>query len=92
MADELDIDRSTLKDWTETHEEFSRAVKRGVDKAQAWWERHGRIATFGGCEGYNATSYIFQMKNRFREDWQDKTLQDVKTAVAFTLTSEDVAL
>lgn len=75
MADALDIDRSTLTDWCEKHDEFSRAVKRGLDKAQAWWEEQGRVATFGGIEGFNATSYIFQMKNRFKDDWREKTEQ-----------------
>lgn len=74
MADILDIDRSTLADWREQHPEFSRAVKAGLDKAQAWWEREGRKATFGGVDGFNATSYIFQMKNRFREEWADRQL------------------
>lgn len=72
MADDLDIDRSTLADWTERHEEFSRAVKRGLEKAQAWWERNGRLATFGGIEGYNSTSFIFNMKNRFKDEWREK--------------------
>ena len=72
MADDLDIDRSTLNDWMDVHEEFSRAVKRGLQKAQAWWEKNGRLATFGEIDGYNATSYIFQMKNRFPDDWRDK--------------------
>lgn len=72
MADDLDIDRSTLNDWREQHPEFSRAVKRGLEKAQAWWEKNGRLATFGGFDGFNATSYIFQMKNRFSEEWKDR--------------------
>jgi transposase-like protein len=72
MADAIDIDRSTLNAWVEKHPEFSRAVKRGLEKAQAWWERNGRLATFGGKEGFNATSWIFNMKNRFSEDWKDK--------------------
>lgn len=76
MADAIDIDRSTLNDWREQHPEFSRAVKRGLDKAQAWWERQGRLATFGAGDGFNATSWIFNMKNRFRDDWRDK--QDVE--------------
>lgn len=74
MADILDIDRATLNEWRERHPEFSRAVKAGLDKAQAWWEREGRKATFGGVDGFNATSYIFQMKNRFREEWADRQL------------------
>lgn len=72
MAEDLDIDRSTLNEWMDAHEDFSRAVKRGLQKAQAWWEDQGRIATFGGIDGFNATSYIFQMKNRFKEDWREK--------------------
>jgi hypothetical protein len=72
MAEACDVDRSTLNDWVEQHEEFSRAVSRGLQKAQAWWEKQGRKATFGGTDGFNATSFIFNMKNRFKEDWRDK--------------------
>lgn len=71
MAAEIGVDRATVRDWVENKPEFSRAVKRGLDKAQAWWESEGRKATFGGSPGFNATSYIFQMKNRFRDDWSD---------------------
>lgn len=72
MADALDVNRDTVKEWIKEKPEFSAAIRTGLDKAQAWWEDQGRIATFGGCDGYNATSYIFQMKNRFKEDWRDK--------------------
>ena len=85
MADAIDIDRATLNEWVERHEEFSRAVKRGLDKAQAWWENRGRIATFGGFEGYNATSFIFNMKNRFKEDWRDKVEQENSGNQTFTV-------
>lgn len=72
MADAIDIDRSTVNEWIAKHPEFSRAIKRGLDHAQAWWEKNGRLATFGGKDGFNATSFIFNMKNRFPEDWKDK--------------------
>lgn len=36
----------------------------------------GRVSTFGGTEGFNATSYIFQMKNRFRAEWNDTIKSD----------------
>lgn len=72
MAEACDIDRSTLAEWMEIHPEFSGAVKRGLQKAQALWEEKGMTATFGGTDGFNATSYIFQMKNRFKDDWRDK--------------------
>lgn len=70
MADAIDVDRSTLAAWMEIHPEFSNAVKRGLEKAQAWWEEKGRVATFDSG-GFNATSYIFNMKNRFKDEWSD---------------------
>jgi hypothetical protein len=74
MADCIGVTRETIRMWMSEKPEFSCAVKEGLDKAQAWWERKGREATFGGVDGYNATSYIFQMKNRFKEDWADTKL------------------
>lgn len=71
MAEACDVHRDTVRDWMDEYPEFSHAVKRGLQKAQAWWEEKGKVATFGGYEGFNATSYIFQMKNRFKEDWAD---------------------
>jgi hypothetical protein len=50
---------------------YSEAVKHAQRLSQAWWEKMGRVSTFGGVDGFNATSYIFQMKNRFRADWND---------------------
>jgi transposase len=71
MEAELEIAHDTFNRWQKEIPEFSDAVRQAVRHSQAWWERKGREATFGGVDGYNATSYIFQMKNRFREDWND---------------------
>lgn len=89
MAEDLDIDRDTLNRWRDAHPEFCRAVKRGLQKAQAWWEDQGRVATFGGIDGFNATSYIFQMKNRFREDWNDTIKQEVTGKDGGPIETED---
>lgn len=72
MAVACDVDRSTINDWMEKHPEFSRAVKRGLLKAQVWWEQKGKEGAMGGIDGFNATSFIFNMKNRFKDDWRDK--------------------
>jgi len=69
----LGIAKDTFYCWQEAHRDFSDAVKAMRARSQAWWEQKGRLATFGGVDGFNATSYIFQMKNRFRDDWNDKT-------------------
>jgi len=72
MALELDIDYTTFLAWQEKHEEFSKAVKRAEQNSKGWWERLGRQATIGEVEGFNPTSFIFNMKNRFKEDWKDR--------------------
>ena len=45
-----------------------------MDLCEAWWEAHGRLATFRS-EGFNATSYIFNMTNRFGADWKREAEQ-----------------
>lgn len=72
MAAELGVVRQTLDNWCDAHPEFLDAVKEALGYSQAWWEKQGRLATFGGADGFNATSYIFNMKNRFPSDWRDK--------------------
>lgn len=72
MALELDIDYTTFLAWQEKHEEFSKAVKRAENNSKGWWERLGRQSAVGEVENFNATSYIFNMKNRFKEDWRDR--------------------
>ena len=39
----------------------------------AWWEKLGRDGAMGAIEGFNATSWIFNMKNR--AGWADKVDQ-----------------
>jgi hypothetical protein len=88
MAVACGVNRETINDWIAAHPEFSDAIKLGIQKAQAWWEEKGRIATFGGMPGFNATSYIFHMKNRFKDDWRDRVETEISnpdgSPVAFT--------
>ena len=71
MAAELDVAYSTFDLWQEVHPEFSEAVKDAVARSQAWWEKLGRTGAMG--EDINATVWIFNMKNRFRADWADRS-------------------
>ena len=87
MAADLDIHYSTFLAWQTEKPEFSDAVKQAVRLSQAWWEREGRKGTFGEYKGFNATSYIFQMKNRFSDDWRDK--QDVEHSGAIETTTKE---
>lgn len=80
MCLELDVARSTFDLWEKTHIEFSEAVSDAIEFSEGWWAKSGRKATFNS-EGFNATSYIFNMKNRFRNNWNDKTEVDNKVTV-----------
>lgn len=71
MAAEIGITRETFNQWRKDKPEFSDAVKIGLDMAQGWWEGLGRKGAAGMSE-INPTVFIFNMKNRFREDWRDK--------------------
>lgn len=72
MALQLGIRYSTFNAWEHEKPEFSEAVKEAERFSQAWWERVGRLATIGQVDGFNSTAFIFNMKNRFKEDWRDK--------------------
>jgi len=75
---ELDICFQTFLNWQGDHKEFLEAVKRGLHLSKGKWEQMGRRAAFGQVEGFNATAWIFNMKNRFskaddfKEKWSDK--------------------
>ena len=73
VCDELDICRSTLYEWRDKYPEFGAAIKKGLQKSQRDWERKGREAMFDS-KNFNSASWIFTMKNRFRDDYaEDKT-------------------
>jgi transposase len=91
MAEACDVSRETINEWMKIHPQFSDAVKLGLQKSQFWWEKKGRLATFGEVPGFNATSYIFQMKNRFKEDWREKQDVDVTSnGATIAITSLDL--
>lgn len=79
MACAIGISKETLYVWAKDNKEFSDSLKIAVEHSQSWWEQKGREATFGGIEGFNPTAFIFQMKNRFREDYADVNKHEVKS-------------
>ena len=74
FAAEIDVNRSTITEWANTHPEFSIALTRGKAKCAAWWERIGRNLAMTG-EG-SAPMTVFGLKNMSPEDWADKQAVD----------------
>jgi len=97
IAARLGINRDTLNEWTKIHPEFSVAVKNAQELALAWWEDAGQVNM--ARQGFNATAYIFQMKNRFREDYRDVTAMEhtgknggpIETRDVGSLTDDELA-
>lgn len=72
-AYQLGICTKTLYNWGEEHPEFLQALKRGEQASLAKWEDLGLRGVQGYIEGFNASAWIFNMKNRAH--WRDR--QDV---------------
>lgn len=76
---ELDIAYNTFLSWQDNHPEFLTAVKKGEEASRGWWEKLGRQGASGRAD-INPTVFIFNMKNRFRGDWNDKTQTELTGA------------
>lgn len=70
FAGEIGVCRDTLYEWASKHAAFSDAIKRGEAANLSYWERIGQQGITGQLEGFNASSWIFTMKNR--AGWRDK--------------------
>lgn len=77
------VHRDTLYEWVKVHPEFSDAKKIGMEQARLWWEKKGQEGLFsqseydkdagtGSSKSMNAAVWIFNMKNRFPQDWKEK--------------------
>lgn len=82
IASALGINRDTLREWGKDRPEFSAALKEAQDLALSWWEDEGQAGL--KADKFNAVLFIFQMKNRFRDDYRDK--QEVEHSGGVELT------
>lgn len=60
----------TLRVWTQKHPEFEQAKDEGMARCRLFWEKIGIGGALGQIENFNATSFIFNMKNRW--GWRDR--------------------
>jgi hypothetical protein len=69
MAAAIGIARSNMAIWEKEHPDFQDAIREAMDLSLAWWEDIGQEHMLRpGC---NSAMFIFQMKNRFRDDYRD---------------------
>ena len=77
IAVSIGVTRQTIYRWAEEYPEFYYAMEMARLLSQEWWEAQGQLGTFGAIDGYNASSYTFQMKNRFPRDWKDSKQTEI---------------
>lgn len=70
FAGAIGVDEKTIYNWEKEHKPFFQSVKKGEAASKFFWEKLGLSGVNGDIEGFNATTWIFNMKNRFR--WTDK--------------------
>jgi hypothetical protein len=68
--------RDTLYAWEKVHPEFSDAKKIGRELSLLWYERIGNQATQGEVPNFNATAWVFSLKNKHQ--YRDKTPEEVR--------------
>lgn len=75
MAEACDVHRSTMDEWAANHPEFSEALTRAKQKAQAWFERAGRQGLT--ADRFNAPLWQKQMSARHPSEYTEKRQTDV---------------
>lgn len=77
IAAALDVAKSTLYLWKDTHPEFSDALNASRSFAQAWWENIGQGQMMSPIPGFSAQLWAKQVSCRFPDDYTDKSKQEV---------------
>lgn len=77
IAVSIGVTPKTIYRWAEEYPEFCHTLEMARVLSQEWWEAQGQLGTFGAIDGYNASSYTFQMKNRFPRDWKDSKQTEI---------------
>ena len=72
FAGKIDVARSTLYNWLESQPSFMDAKNTAFEKSRLFWERIGIHGTVGKLPGWNPTGWIYNVKNRFPNEWNDR--------------------
>lgn len=76
VAKNFGVARRTIYEWRDKHPEFAEALRLGMDASQEYWEEIGHDGVLGEVKNFSAATWIFIMKNRFRDDYKDKEKED----------------
>lgn len=92
MAAMIGVHLDTLYDWAEKHAEFSEALKKAVQLSKVWWENFGQVSALGMVDGFNSTTWIFNMKNRFPETYRDVKITELNNTGAPLIDARSITI
>ena len=92
MAAMIGVHLDTLYDWAEKHAEFSEALKKAVQLSKVWWENFGQVSALGMVDGFNSTTWIFNMKNRFPETYRDVKVTELNNIGAPLIDARSITI
>lgn len=72
--------RSIVHDWSDRHKEFKLAKEIGESHSRLFWEKVLIAGSLGKVKGYNATSVIFALKNKFPKEWRDRREIEIESS------------
>jgi len=70
LAGKIGVSKQCFYEWVQAYNDFGDAVGRGETASQLFWEEMGMRGAMGQIKGFNASSWMFNMKNRFA--WAEK--------------------
>ena len=89
MAEACDVVRSTMDEWAANHPEFSEALTRAKQKAQAWFEAKGREGLT--ADKFNSALWAKQMSARHRDEYTERQQVEHSGGVSITVVDNFVA-
>lgn len=70
FAAHIGVHSDTVYEWGRKNPDFSAALKKAKEACCAYWEDLGHKASLGEVKNFQASAWIFNMKNRF--GWRDQ--------------------
>jgi len=75
FAGKIGVDERSIYYWVAKYPDFFQSIKIGKAKSILFWERVGMLGMMGKIQGFSASTWVFQMKNRW--GWSEKLSVDL---------------
>lgn len=91
MASRCDVCIDTIYEWAKVHPEFSDALTRAQNEAEAWWARHVRAGLGKPPAEFQGPANLKYMGIRFTERWADRSKVELSGPAGGPIQTEEVS-